>query len=671
MALTTKQKSYIQKNAASKSARRIAADLKADEAEVSAYLTQLKEKEATSAPSEPAGSRRLLFYTVMLAIPVLFFVLLEAGLRMGNYRGDLSLFVYPQSLEGRYAVPNPNFTGRYFFQTSTLPSPSDDVFLTQKPENGFRVFVMGGSTANGYPYGFNGSFGRSFRDMLQDMAPDRHVEVVNVATSAINSYSIFDQIPEILRYEPDAILIYAGHNEYYGALGVASAETFGAFPGFVRAYLRLQRYRTFMLLRDGIVRLSGVFASGSAATGSGTLMQRMVGEQLIPLDSQLYELGRLQFESNLNAIMRRFERADVPVFIGTLTSNLKDHHPFLSVESENHPPADAVFAQALQAYEAGDFGLAFERFVYAKELDALRFRAPESFNTLIRATADRFPNVFAVPVHEAFKRESEHRLIGFNLMTEHLHPNIPGFHLMARTFMESFKEAGLPFVSLQTDRLQSWQHYIQRMELTEFDHRVGEHRVKLLMNAWPFVEQRDPRGYPRNYRFTSEADSMAFLVVNEGRRWDQSKVELAGLYENQGRFELALAEYRGLMRAQPFNDSPFIFAARIWLGLNNFEEARPLLERAYQIEASAFTTRMLGAIEVDAGNLDRGIALLEESLAIEPDDMQALFNLSGAYGLKRDFQKADDILRRLERINPNFPGAAAWRQQLNRHLSRN
>lgn len=670
MPLTTKQKSYIQKNAGSKSAGRLAADLKADEKEVAAYLAQLKEKEGAPT-AEPAGSRRILFYSLMLAIPVLFFVLLEAGLRMGNYRGDLSLFVYPQSLEGRYAVPNPNFTGRYFFRTATLPSPSDDVFLTQKPENGFRVFVMGGSTANGYPFGFNGSFSRSFRDMLQDMAPDRHVEVINVATSAINTYALFDQIPEILAYEPDAILIYAGHNEYYGALGVASAETFGAFPGFVRVYLRLQRFRTFMLLRDGIIRLGGIFASGADTQGSGTLMQRMVGEQLIPLDSQLYELGRLQFESNLNAIARRFGRADVPVFIGTLTSNLKDHHPFLSVETEQHPRADVVFAEAQRAYEAGDFELAFERFLKAKELDALRFRAPESFNDVINATADRFPHVRVVPVHEAFMRESEHRLIGFNLMTEHLHPNIPGFHLMARTFLESFKEAGLPSIQLQTDRLQSWEHYVNRMELTAFDVRVGEHRVKLLMNAWPFVEQRDPMGYPRNYRFTSEADSMAFMVVNEGRRWDQSKVELAGFYEDQGRFGEALAEYRGLMRAQPFNDSPFIFAARIWLGLNNFEEARPLLEQAYRIEASAFTTRMLGAIEVDAGNLDRGITLLEASLALEPNDAQTLFNLSGAHGLKRDFQKADEILRRLEQINPNFPGAQAWRRQLNQHLSRN
>lgn len=73
---------------------------------------------------------------------------------------------------------------------------------------------------------------------------------------------------------------------------------------------------------------------------------------------------------------------------------------------------------------------------------------------------------------------------------------------------------------------------------------------------------------------------------------------------------------------------------------------------------------MLGAIEVNDGNLDRGIELLNRSLEITPDDPQALFNLSGAYGLQRDFAKAREVLDKLISINPNFPGARQWNQQL-------
>ncbi|MFN2373848.1 MAG: SGNH/GDSL hydrolase family protein, partial [Cyclonatronaceae bacterium] len=171
----------------------------------------------------PGGARKALFFSIMLSIPVLFFVFLELGLRWGNYRGNLDLFIYPQIFRGEYVLPNPGFTGRYFFATTTNPTPSNDTFLANKPDNGFRIFVIGGSSAAGYPYGYNGTFSRVMKDMLQDVMPDKVVEVVNVATAAINTYTLFDQVDELLAHHPDAIMIYSGHNEYYGALGVGSA----------------------------------------------------------------------------------------------------------------------------------------------------------------------------------------------------------------------------------------------------------------------------------------------------------------------------------------------------------------------------------------------------------------------------------------------------------------
>lgn len=672
MGLSNKQKNYIDKNAGKKSARAIADELRLDKHEVEEYLSGKKANEAKSSTVPQKPSKKGVFYGIMIAIPFLFFIILELGLRIGDYRGNLDLFIYPTIFDGEYALPNPNFTSRYFFATSSVPSPSDDVFLIDKPDNGFRVFVLGGSTANGYPYGYNGSFSRLFRDIIQDIAPDRHVEVVNVATSAINSYSIYDQVDEILDHKPDAILIYGGHNEYYGALGVGSTETFGAFPGFIRSYLKLQRYKTFLLLRDAIVRTSGWFGSlrttAADRAPGGTLMQRMVGQQQIPLDGDIYELGKLQYQSNLNAILRKFERNDVPVFLGTLTSNLKDQRPFISVATDKHPAADEVYSNAMVLVEDESFDEAYEQFVYAKDLDALRFRAPESFNEIIRNMGEKYSNTRVVPVHEAFLGNSEHQMIGFNLMTEHLHPNVEGYRLMGRTFAESFIDAGLPGISMNRDALRDWDEYFEMMHMTEFDSRVGDHRIRLLMNSWPFVPQRDPHGYPQNYSFVSPADSMAFKVVNDNVRWDQAKVRLASHYEDNGQLDKALAEYHGLMRAQPYNDSPFIFAARIWLAQNNFDEAYPLLEQAYAIESTAFTTKMLGAIEVDRGNASRGIQLLEESMAHDPNDAQTLFNLSGAYALEGEFQKSDEILQKLEALNPNFPGARAWRQQLNVHL---
>ncbi len=665
MSLSNKQKAYIDKNSEKKSAEKIARELNLDVALVKDYLN------AGKATLPVNKTKRRLFFSAMVAIPFLFFILLETGLRVFDYRGNLDLFLFPEVFDGEIGVVNTEFTARYFFNVRTNPSPSGDTFLAQKPENGYRVFVMGGSTTNGYPYGYNATFSRMFRDMLQDAAPERHVEVVNVATSAINTFTLYDQVDEILQHEPDLILIYSGHNEYYGALGVGSSETFGAFPGFIRSYLKLQRYKTFLLLRDGIVsftRWIGRLRGQPGVLESGTLMQRMVGQQEIPLDSDVYELGKLQFESNLNAILRKFDRADVPVFIGSLTSNLKEQTPFISRETELHPAADEVFRNARNAYRTENFGEALEGFIFAKDLDALRFRAPESFNTLIKNKTNERDGVFYVPVHERFLQTAENGIIGFDLMLEHLHPNYTGYHLMALSFWDAFAHYNTPGVEINPELLASPEEYMRRTEMTEFDKRVGDHRIKLLVNSWPFVTESDPRGYPRNYTPFSIADSVAFSMVNSNIRWDLAKVRLAEIYTARGDYDRAYREYRGLMREQPYNDSPFLRAANLFLERNMFVEARPYLEQSLQIETSAFATKMLGAIEVDAGNIDRGIELLEISRNLEPKDPQMLFNLSGAYGLNREFQKADKILNILEEVNPQFPGARSWRIQLDGHL---
>ena len=47
---------------------------------------------------------------------------------------------------------------------------------------------MGGSSAAGYPYGFNGTYSRVVKDILQDRMPYKQVEVVNVMASVLSAH---------------------------------------------------------------------------------------------------------------------------------------------------------------------------------------------------------------------------------------------------------------------------------------------------------------------------------------------------------------------------------------------------------------------------------------------------------------------------------------------------
>jgi tetratricopeptide (TPR) repeat protein len=667
MSLSNKNKNYVRKYLAAKTAKEIATDLKVDLKDVENFISKEKkiEPEPKLNQQKLSTQKKVLFTFLTLLIPVIFFVTFELILQSTNYRGNTDLFIQLPALDGKYKVANSNFASRYFFYTTVVPNPPAEPFLAQKPENGFRVFVMGESSAAGYPYGYNGIFGRVTQDALQDILPDHHVEVITVATSAINSYTLYDQVDEILAEKPDAIIIYTGHNEFYGALGVGSNENLGSFPGFVRFYLRIQRYKTFLFLRDQMVSftkwIGSALSSQSERTGE-TLMQQVVRDQSIALDSPVYKMGLRQFKSNMTHILDKFAAADVPVFLGSLASNLKDHYPFESVETDLHPPANAVYEEAQKIYLDGDLDEALKMFTYARDLDALKFRASTAFNFMIQSLSNQ-PGVYYVPVEERLRDVSDNGIIGYDLMLEHLHPNSRGYFEIGMAYFEAIKEHGLTDKKMDLSRLDSYEGYYKRMALTELDHNVVEHRLRILTGSWPFVRDGSTFNF-RNYRFKGIVDSLAYEVVSNRMRWDQAKVTLGEHYIRVGEPEKMLAEFKGLMRDQPYNDSPFLISAQMYLDRGRLSEAKPYLQHAHGLETSAFTYKMLGAIEINEGNFAEGIVLIEESLKINPRDTQALFNLSGAHAQLGDLQKGLEIVNELIAINPNFPGAQSWKNQL-------
>ena len=668
MGLTNKQKKYIRDHHRDKNAGQLSRELKSDRNAVQEYLDTIS--------PQTDSRKKTVFYIAALFIPVLFFVLLEVSLRLFDYRGDTRLFIYPEEyFEGEYGFVNRNFNARYFFNTQNLPGFSNDAFLTDKPDTSFRVFAMGGSSTAGYPYGFNATFSRVTSDALKDILPGRLVEVINLGASAVNSYTLYDQIPEILEQQPDAIFIYTGHNEFYGALGVGSSEQFGAFPGFVRTYLKLQRLKTFMLLRDGIASVSQWIATSVLGephpARDGTLMQRMVQDQTITLDSRVFEYGKNQFESNLDKILQRFREQDIPVFISSIASNLRDQQPFVSIETPQYPPARQVFREARRHYQQGNYDRAYELFVFAKDLDALKFRAPEIFNEIIRKKADKHGAVY-VPVYEDMREQSENRIIGFDLMLEHLHPNWTGYFHIGKSFYEAVAASGILDHEADYQALRSWDEYFDGMKVSELDERIAYHRVRLLTGGWPFVTGPSPDGYPAAYEPETRIDELAFEVVHTNLRWDQAKLSVAEYFMEHGEFELTLLEYEGLIRDQPYNHSPYVFAGRLLLQvLNDFERARPHFENAWRINPSNYSARMLGSIEVNDGNYQRGITLLEKALEFNPDDVQAMFNLSGAQALSGDLEAAYETARQLDSIQPDFPGLQQWKRQLETRLQRN
>ena len=377
------------------------------------------------------------FYAVLILLPIVFLILLEIFLRVINYGYNFNEWVDVGG--GKYVI-NPDIGRKYFTTGDFNPTTSEDKFDIHKKADSFRVFVLGGSSAEGFPFAPMGSFARYIRKRLELVYPHTTIEVVNLGMTAVNSYTLLDLLQGVLNQKPDLILIYAGHNEYYGALGVGSEESFGSSRAIIELMLYLDNFKVTQLVRNSIHWVYSLFSSKYNAS-SGTLMSRMARDKYILLNSKEYYAGLQQFKENLTDMLHMIKDKGVPVILGRLVSNLKDQKPFISVKTPGYQTADQVYEEAEDEFKNKKYTIADSLFKLAKDLDALRFRAPEKMNDIIDNLGKEFHDT-VVPIDSIFASASPDGIVGDNLIVDHLHANVKGYQLMGKAFYDSMEKLG-------------------------------------------------------------------------------------------------------------------------------------------------------------------------------------------------------------------------------------
>jgi lysophospholipase L1-like esterase len=587
--------------------------------------------------------KKRLFTLLAVALPFVLLALLEAGLRLTGTAAYPPLFMDVEGVPG-WRVQNPEVAARWFRSETSLPTALGDAFPASKPEGGLRFVVQGGSSAAGYPYYYGGSFSRMLDQALEDAFPDRHVDVINTSMAAVNSYALADVAREIVDIQPDAVLIYAGHNEYYGVLGVGSAQALGRHPAFVNLYLSLQRLHTFRLLDQGLSRLAGLFRASAGETAArSTLMERMVGEQVIPFGSDLHLQGIEQFRHNLMNLLDIYGAAGVPVFIATIASNERDQAPFVdavtaadayrtevrraaaardttalsSLIAQEPLGASAWFARGHLALAGPDRNpdQAQSDLVAARDRDALRFRASSEINGIIRT----LNGVTVVDAEAALRSASPDGVIGNRHMLEHLHPNIDGTFLVARAFMDALTEAGLaPAVETEAWRA--------ALAVTPVDRRFGELRLMQLMGAWPF----QPPGV-NAFRDTLTArtfvDTLALALFRRQTGWQQATAEWRMRQRQTGDLDGAIRAARALTLQYPFLPGPAAELGALHATAGRSAEAVRWYERALELEETPALQVALGSALVDLRRTAEAESAFRRALALDASNEDAVVRL--------------------------------------------
>ncbi|WKN41443.1 hypothetical protein [Tunicatimonas pelagia] len=587
-----------------------------------------------SSPPTISKQRTQWFKAIAILLPFLLLLTLEGGLRIVGYGTDYPLFVTSET-NADYWVMNPQVSEKYFSQNANATVGYQEPFLKSKGASTFRVFVLGASTAVGYPYLHNGSFHRHLQYRLNRTFPDKTIEVINLALTAVNSYTVLDFAEQLVDYRPDAVLIYAGHNEYYGALGVGSTTAVGNNPTIVRLILQLREWRLVQLL---INTLDLFKPSVSKSDLQENLMKRMTAEQSIAYESDLYQKGIRQYEANLTATLSTLNEQNIPTFISTLVSNEKDLTPFISDSTQEESSAEYVYQLGKAAYQRKDFSLAKQHFVQAKELDMLRFRAPGALNNIIRELTEQFPNVHLVDARAHLEAQVPHGIIGNEVLLEHVHPNQLGYSLIADAFYQQLREEGM--IDIDWKLASDWETAYREMPITEVDSLKGAYEIMILKEGWPFYEPIAELDTAN--RTLPEAIAGALTVQQIS--WEEAMERLYQHYYQNQNYKEALKVAEAITLEHPNEVQFFTKAAGLALQLNDIQKADYLFQRALAREESASLARKIAINFIKADALEEALPYLQYIMDRESTDVLS-FRLVGAIKSIQVLTEKADLLK--------------------------
>lgn len=646
---------------------------------------------------ENSASKKKIFWLVIVVFPFVALAVLEVVLRWTQYGDNLDL-TFVQDINGKkYYTINSAVSRRYFpSHASAAPKVYDNTFEFNKSPNTCRIFCIGESTMQGFPYEYNGSLPVLLKDRLLDSFQGKKIEVVNLGITAINSYAVLDLTKEVVQYQPDLIIVYAGHNEFYGSFGVGSVEYFGKNRTFVNFYLKLNRLKIVQLLRNTITRARVSLGGKDQPPKTNSLMELMARDKQIPFHSDLYETAKSNFRENLNDIVDVAASHNVAIMLSTVVSNLHDLSPFNSEFSPSCPESqkkqwlslvdegkklnkEQNFSEAVGKFYAasaidssradlhydiavclegvGDTMGAKYHFERARDYDIRRFRASGEFNDIIRDVAQTKNALLADNV-KTLEHESPHNIVGKDLMLDHVHPTLNGYFLIAKEFVRVMQLNDCILPSSQWHQSSPDDFYMYVSMMTLFDFEVSFLRMDNLKHHWPFSDPDSTR-----YQPTTVEGNIARSYILGQMTWDQAHYQLAEMYARQHKLPNAEREYLALAKEFWYDYRPMLSAGDVNMAVKNYSNAEKYFKAALERENNQYTQVRFGALYQELQQPEVAARYYQMALDIDLNaptkfkkewKLQVMLHLGQVYLQLGDYTKARRAAKDALALDPTF-----------------
>jgi tetratricopeptide (TPR) repeat protein len=293
----------------------------------------------------------------------------------------------------------------------------------------FRIYILGGSAAQGEPYAPFADFGTILEVLFDRRIRGRRISVVNRARSGWAAADVLRDIDNVTNVQPEAgsalVLLYLGNNEFlpYDTVHDLSTPPRPLFDqpttDATTRQLALDNYRSSI---DSIV--CKLNAAGFVVIAS-----------TIPVNLSDWEPNRsvLGDPSNAAPIRALLVQADEKMRSSRVEQALERYLTVLGIE-----PGFAIGSKkAGDCYRRlGENDLALAFYQKAVDCDGNPYRETSQQEQILREVCA----VHGVPLVDAIRvlREAaDDRLIGYNYMWDNCHPTIDGYLRIAEAFAET------------------------------------------------------------------------------------------------------------------------------------------------------------------------------------------------------------------------------------------
>ncbi len=621
---------------------------------------------------------------LVVIIPLLTLLSVEGGLRIFDV-GVPAGFTHKQKVGSETRITsNPFFTWR-FFEPQLARQGSHFSLPLKKGEGTYRVFVLGGSAAQGTPepaYGMS----RMLEVMLRDQYPAVDFEVINGAITAINSHVVLPIARACSKLESDLFVIYLGNNEVVGPYGAGTvfSPLVSSLP-MIRAGIALKATRLGQLVPGIAEKIRGRDRRQPGSwDGMSMFLSHQVGAGNPGLETVYHH-----FERNLADICQTAQRSGIPAIVSTVGVNLKDSPPFaflhrpglsgqdlqvweemsregetfrrqgdwsraiehlLEVEKLDPDHSELQYRIAGCYWQMGDFAEAKVRYVKALERDSLRFRADTRINEIIRRVAGgkAAEKIHLVDSLKTIEANSPHQTPGKELFYEHVHLNFHGTYVVTRGILEKVQQVLPAWVSRQGsgrpvlseaacarrlaytgwDRLKIAEGLLGQMRKPPFTNQLYAEEAATVLSAEVaslktlYAREEEKQSVLAQYTAAMDGDHTHWRLHDSFARF---------LYEGLGDPRKAEKHWREAMKARPQSPEAHSQLAKALSALGNHPESlkHHRIALTYDPQSSSGLTN-LGAELLRGGRSDRALPYLAQAIDIDPQNAMAHSNLGVA-----------------------------------------